>query len=191
MDRPKPGGSGTTNDGTRKAFEKPDLLAEYLDFNPKLLCNFKTILIALSCHLPKDPQKFQTLCDTTAELYVKSYNWFPMPSTLYKILMHGADIIRTSLLPVGMLVEEASESRNKDYKNYRLSHCRTFNRKANIEDMFYRAMDSSDPIICSINLQSRNKKKVLKLTQEVRNLLVIPQENKTCNSNIESDNGES
>ncbi|EFN87192.1 hypothetical protein EAI_06624, partial [Harpegnathos saltator] len=59
--------------------------------NDKLLYNFKTILIALSCHLPIDPLKFQ-ICVTTAELYVKNYNWFPMPSTLHKILMHGADV---------------------------------------------------------------------------------------------------
>ncbi|EFN84310.1 hypothetical protein EAI_13204, partial [Harpegnathos saltator] len=46
VDKPKPGGSGTTNDGNtaHKAFEKPELLAEYLDLDPKLLYNFKTIL---------------------------------------------------------------------------------------------------------------------------------------------------
>lgn len=39
-----------------------------------------------------------------------------MPATLHKILMHGSYVISTSVLPIRMLGEEASESRNKYYK---------------------------------------------------------------------------
>lgn len=38
--------------------------------------------------------------------------------TLHKILVHGAKIIQTSVLPVGVLKEEASETQNKNYKNF-------------------------------------------------------------------------
>lgn len=55
-----------------------------------------------------------------------------MPSTLHKILIHGADIINTSMLPVGIFDEEASEARNKDYKNFRQFHSRKHDRKSNL-----------------------------------------------------------
>lgn len=82
-----------------------------------------------------------------------------MPSTVHKILMHGAEIISTSLLPVRMLGEEASEARNKDYKRYRKDHSRKHNRETNLEDTFYRIMDTSDPVVSSISLEKRIKNK--------------------------------
>lgn len=131
MDKPKSGGFGSTNDGNtaRRALANPNRLAELLELDCSLLCNLKTILVALSCHLPIDPVydpviRFDKLCTSTAKIYVDQYSWFPMPSTLHKILMHGADIISMSILPVGMLGEEGSEARNKNYKNYRQFHSR-------------------------------------------------------------------
>jgi len=176
VDKPKAGGSGTTNDGNtaRRAFEKPDILAEYLGLDCQLLCNFKTILIALSIQLPIDPTKFEKLCNSTAETYVKHYSWYPMPSTLHKILMHGADIISTSMLPVGILGEEASEARNKDYKNFRQFYSRKHDRKSNLADVFHRTMDTSDVIISSMSLQMRlRQKKLLPIPKEVKDLLAV------------------
>lgn len=102
VDKPKSGGCGSTNDGNtaRRAFENVDLLAECLGLNNQLLRNFKMILIALSCHLPIDPVLFESLCYSTAEIYVSHYAWFPMPSTVHKVLMHAADITRNNLLPI-------------------------------------------------------------------------------------------
>lgn len=82
-----------------------------------------------------------------------------MPATLHKILIHGADIISTSIVPVGMLGEEASEACNKDYKNFRQNHSRKMNRTTTLTDVFYRLMDTSDVIISTINLNSRLHKK--------------------------------
>jgi len=42
-----------------------------------------------------------------------------MPSSIHKILIHGEEIIKAAVLPIGMLSEEALESRNKDFKKYR------------------------------------------------------------------------
>lgn len=96
-----------------------------------------------------------------------------MPSTLHKILMDGAEIIRTSVLPVGMLGEEGSEGRNKHYKNYRRFHSRQYSREVNLY-MLYRAMDTSDPIIATVKLKSQiNKSKELSLSQDVRDLLQV------------------
>lgn len=71
-----------------------------------------------------------------------------------------------------MIGEEASECRNKDYKKYRQYHSRKHNRIANLEDIFYRAMDSSDPIISTMSLEKRIQKR-RKLPQEVINLFKV------------------
>jgi len=56
-------------------------------------------------------KKFEKYALQTALLYIDAYPWYPMTATLHKILVHGADINRTSILPVGMLGEEASEAK--------------------------------------------------------------------------------
>jgi len=177
VDKPKPGSSGNSNDGNtaRRAFKNPDLFAECLGLNSELLRNFKTILTVLSCQLPVNPLSFDKYCSRTAEIYVANYHWYPMSATLHKILIHGADIIRTSLLPVGMLGEEASEARNKHYKHYREFHSRKKSRVANLEDVFYRLMDTSDPVISTIRLNTRlRQKEKLPISKEVQDLLAIP-----------------
>lgn len=71
--------------------------------------------------------------------------------------------------------EEASEARNKDYKNFRLFNSRKISREANINDVFYRIMDTSDPIINAISLQSRLKnKKHIEIPDTVKKLLAVP-----------------
>lgn len=81
-----------------------------------------------------------------------------------------------------MLGEEASEARNKDYKNFQLFHSRKTSRKDTLKDLFYRVMDTSDPIISSMSLTSRiNKKKILALLREILDLLAIS-ENEAASS---------
>jgi len=97
-----------------------------------------------------------------------------MSVTLHKILVHGSEIVRHSVLPVGMLAEEAFEARNKYYKNDRLQHSRKISRSATLADVFYRAMDSSDPLVSSINLESRlHNYKCLKFPPEVIHLFEV------------------
>lgn len=193
IDKPKSGGAGNTNDGNtaRRAFEDPDLLAKCLGLDNQLLKNFRTILIALSCHLPIVPALFESLCYRTAEIYVSHYAWFPMSATVHKILIHAADIMKNSILPIGMVGEEASKARNKNYKQYRRDHSRKNNRTANLTDIFNRIMDTSDPIVSSLSLDSRLKKKrQLPLPEDVRNLLANPTENLPSNSESADDEDE-
>lgn len=195
VDKPKPGGGGNSNNRNtaRRAFKDPVLLAEYLGLYAQLLQNFKTILVALSSHFPIDASRFNKFCNDTSELYIKHYPWYQMSATLHKILVHGSDIVRHSVLPLEMFAEEASEAKNKYYKNDRLHHSRKTSRSATISDMFYRSMDSTDPLISSQNLESQfNSSKYEKLPQAVLNLMKIPEENlkvtdSELNRNIEED----
>lgn len=160
----------------RRAFAKPDELSEYLGLDKQLMRNFKTILIALSCNLPIDPSRFDALCKSTANIFVNTYPWFNMPVSMHKILMHGADVIINTILPIGMMGEEASEARNKDYRKFRADRSRKHNRVVNMEDIFHRLMDTSDPLISSINLDTRIRNVAkIPLPQEVRNLLTLPE----------------
>lgn len=180
VDKPKSGGSGTTNDGNtaRRAFENVEMLSECLGLDSTLLSNFRSILIGVSSHFPLNPDSFEKFCHSTAELFVKLYPWFYMPSSVHKILIHGGQIIRNSTLPLGMLGEEGSESRNKDYKRIRLHHTRKFNRKVTMEDMFFRLIDMSDPIIVNLYSETALKRKVRKpLPKDVLNFLLVPQTN--------------
>lgn len=194
VDKPKSGRSGTSNDGhiARRAFSNTDLFADCLGLNRQLVSNFKTILIALSCYLPINEQRFEKFCTSTAELYINYYPWYPMPSTIHKILIHGTQIISTSVLPVGTLGEEASEARNKDYKSFRQSHARKHNRQANLEDVFLRAMDTSDVVISSIHLDKRIKQKnYFTFPSNVVELFEIPQEEPNTTSTDIDNNNES
>jgi hypothetical protein len=46
-------------------------------------------------------QEFEKYTIDTAKLFVSLYPWFYMPLSVHKVLIHGADVIRTSLLPIG------------------------------------------------------------------------------------------
>lgn len=79
-----------------------------------------------------------------------------------------------SILLVGMLGEEGSEARNKNYKNCLQFHSRKYSREINLH-MLYRAMETSNPIISTISLHLHlNKRKARPMSPELRDLLAIP-----------------
>ena len=80
-----------------------------------------------------------------------------------------------AVLPAGYFGEEESEERNKFYKRGRELHARKNSRNNNLEDIFNRAMDTSDPVISSISLQYCLKRRhKLTLPSEVIAMLSPP-----------------
>lgn len=51
-----------------------------------------------------------------------------MPTSWHVILLHGYEIMASMPFPIGMMSEEAQESRNKDLKHFRDDHTRKINR---------------------------------------------------------------
>lgn len=177
VDFPSTKGSGNTNNGNvcRKAFSDPGLLSEILELDKDLINRVRIILIALACQFPLDAELFDEFCSQTAEHYVKLYKWFPLPSSIHKVLMHSRDIMMANELPVGVLAEDAAESCNKLYRNNREFHARKNSRRNNLKDVFNRAIDSSDPFIASFGLQKRQNSRMRKsLPTEVLQLLKPP-----------------
>ncbi|XP_036342685.1 uncharacterized protein LOC118751966 [Rhagoletis pomonella] len=177
VNRPKQSGSGNMNDGNtaRRAFSDVTLFSSILGLDTDLLHSFHMILIAISCEYEISALKSKQYSEKTYSLYMEKYPWYPMSPTLHKILIHGAQIIAASVVPLGCLGESASESRNKYYKSDRRSHARQNSRTNNMADVFQRAMGSSDPFLSSISLnkrQQQNQKK--KIPKEVIELLKAP-----------------
>lgn len=153
--------SGTTNDGntarTVLSDKHRENFANILGIEKWLLDDLHTVLVVLSSGLPIDSEKYDNFCKKLAQNYVNSYNWLPMTVTIHKLLTHGAAIIRNSSVPVGMLSEQASESRNKYWRHDREHHTRKSDRIKTMSDLFHRALVSSDPIISEQRMSQRQK----------------------------------
>lgn len=55
----------------------------------------------LACGMEIDTNRFEKYKIETAQLYVELYPWYYMPASVHKILIHGADVIRCAILPIG------------------------------------------------------------------------------------------
>ena len=175
VDQPKPGGSGTSNDGNtaRRFFYHTSLSAEITGIDEELIKRFSTILRAISSNFPINTDAFNKYTLETTALYLKLYPWYYMPATVHKILIHGSKIIELAILPIGQLSEEAQEARNKDCKRFRENHSRKFSRISSITDVLNMLLVSSDPIISQISPLVPKKKRE-SFPKEVLQLLKEP-----------------
>ncbi|XP_050498858.1 uncharacterized protein LOC126879708 [Diabrotica virgifera virgifera] len=195
-------GSGNTNDGNtaRKFFKDPEKSAQITNVDETLIRRFATILQAISCGYQLNSENFREYTLKTAEHFVKLYEWYKMPASVHKILIHGTDVIDTLLLPIGQLSEEALEARHKESRYYRQHNTRKIGRKENIEDLLHALLLSSDMVIS--HLRPLPKRKVNHLSKEVLGLLRAPEispqtpsmsveeedSDTSCSSSPESDN---
>lgn len=117
-------------------------------------------------------EKFGNYAMETARIYVSNYEWYYMPSSVHKILIHGESIIKHFVvIPIGQLSEDAQESRNKNYKKCRLHHARKCSRSATNEDVFHTLLYTSDPYISS--LRKTYSKSMKALDEDTLDLLKV------------------
>lgn len=97
-------GMGTTNDGnvSRRFFENPEITADITGVNVDLIHRFKIILNTINSSQNIDVGKFHTYCMDTAKLYVQLYDWYYMPITVHKVLIHGSKMVSEAILPIGL-----------------------------------------------------------------------------------------
>lgn len=117
-----------------------------------------------------DVNKFRIYADETAKLYKSLYNWYNMPTSVHKVLVHGAAIINFFNLPIGYFSEEAQEARNKDFRNIREHQTRKSSRENTNEDIIHWLLITSDPLISS--MRTIAPKKHLEFEQDVLDLFV-------------------
>lgn len=155
-------GSGTTNDGNtaRRFFQNPEKTAAITGLNEELVRRFAVILQAITSGEHVAVSNFREYALETAKKYVELYDWYYMPSTVHKLLIHGADIIASNaIVPIGSLSEEASEARNKDFRMFREHNSRKKSRQASNEDILNMLILSSDPLITAMRPTLDAKKK--------------------------------
>ena len=88
-----------------------------------------------------------------------------MPSSVQKVLIHGADIIQYAALPIGTLLDE-------DFRNIRESHTQKMPREKTMHDLFHYLLLSSDPLISSFSTKgSIHSRSAEPLCEEVITLL--------------------
>lgn len=174
VDQPKPG-YGSTNDGNsaRRFFSNYEISAEITGISKQLIYRLWIILITMSSGLAINEEKFKIYCLKTAVVFLKLYPWYNMPTTVHRILIHGYIIVQNAVVPIGLLSEEAQESKNKDIKKYREGFTRKFSRKHTMEDLFHQLLISSDPHITS--LRKLPQRQVKPYPQDVINLLKEPE----------------
>uniref|UniRef100_A0A1S4KHE3 Uncharacterized protein n=2 Tax=Culex quinquefasciatus TaxID=7176 RepID=A0A1S4KHE3_CULQU len=130
-------GGGNSNDGNTADvfFANVAVVSRITGLDEELLERISALLTVLNSRERIDAAAYRLYAEETRKLYIKLYDWYPLSPTLHKILVHGADIIKRSLLPIGMLSEEAQEARNKSIRKFRQFHARKFNRTVNLEDL--------------------------------------------------------
>ena len=79
-------------------------------------------------------------------MLVHQYPWFYMPVSIHKLSVHGATVIETLLLPIGMH-SEVQESRKKHNREYRLKHARKTSRAKTMTDQYHHILVTSDPVM--------------------------------------------
>lgn len=138
-----------------------------IQVNENLIRRLGVMLEVINSSLSNDREKFKMYTEETAKLAIDLYPWY---TTVHKILIiHRADIVASLALPIGLLLEKAQESRNKDYKFYRLHFTRKCSRTVMNEDVFNKMLESSDPFIT--HLRTEPKKKHFSISDEARKLI--------------------
>jgi hypothetical protein len=132
VDVPKPGGSGTTNDGNtaRRFFRDPTLSASITGIDETLIHRCSVILQALFSLYRVNATAFDNYAKETAKLFVSLYVWYYIPASVHKVRIHGSAIVSAALFPIGQLSEEAQEARNKDTKKFREHYTRKLSRES-------------------------------------------------------------
>ena len=87
-----------------------------------------------------------------------------MSQSVHKFLVHGHAIIARQYLPIGLMLEEAQEARNKDFKKFREDFGRKTSRIDTNRDLVNRLLVSSDPVITS--LRKGHKKKMVRVLKK-------------------------
>lgn len=189
VDKPKPG-YGSTNDGNtaRRFFYNAETSAEITGCSLQIIKRFHIILQTIACGYEIDIEKFKKYTYDTAKKYVEEYPWYPMPTTIHKILLHSPEIISAALLPIGQLSEEAQESVNKEFKRIRRDLSRKTSRISSNTDIFNTLMVSSDPIISTI--RRKPQKKIKTLSEDAVQLLKPPADPQSETDDDESNDEE-
>lgn len=142
--------------------------------NKELIERFANILCVVSSGHYINEVKFRTYCITTAEMAVNLHGWYKISASVHKILIHGADIIKSMTLPVGLLSEDVIETSHKssqgcEYATISLPKMSRINTNS---DILHWMFISSVPVVTS--RREKPKRKGEKFNDVVVGMLRMP-----------------
>lgn len=156
-------GKGTSNTGnvSRTFFTNYKISAEITGVDVEIIRRLGLIMIALSSGYNLNIGPFEDFAKETAQLCVSKYDWYYMPVSVHKILVHGSTVAESMLLPIGLMSEEAQEASNKVYRRVRERHTRKMSREKTTTDLVNIMLQQSDPLISKIRgIPVSNKKEL-------------------------------
>lgn len=108
-------GKGTSDDGNtaRNFFSNPELSVAITGLDKNLITRFGILLQVIASGKRINISEFESYCLKTAELFISLYPWYYMPVSIHKLLIHGSDIIKNAIIPIGQLSEDAQEANHK------------------------------------------------------------------------------
>ncbi|KAE8743473.1 hypothetical protein FOCC_FOCC010925 [Frankliniella occidentalis] len=114
-------GGGNSNDGNtaRRFFKEYDTTAAILGLDADIIKRCCTILQVLASGRKINVEEFEKYALSCARDLVRLYDWYHLPPSVHKVLIHGGAIIRAAELPIGLYGEEAQECRNKHLRGNR------------------------------------------------------------------------
>lgn len=164
-------GKGNINDGNtaRRVFKHYQKTAEITGVDVRLVERLRNLLIVINSGKKINVENFRQYSLDTMHLYESLYDWYYLPTHIHKLLLHGADIIGSMLLPICQLSEEAAEANNKIIRQIRRDHTRKTSRTDTNRDLMNMLLANSDPYISSLRKCKSKKREELPLV--VRPLL--------------------
>lgn len=171
------GGTSTTGNVARRAFASYEITADILGLDPILIKNVGLMLDAVSSHYAINIEEYERLAEETYNIYVTKYGNIPLSPSLHRLLIHGAEVAKSSIVPGGYLSEEATEAKNKTLRFTRAHNSRQDTREHNLTDVFNRSLEESDEVIKSFGSKrrARFRKKNNDMRDDLKKLLKIPQ----------------
>jgi hypothetical protein len=139
----------------RKAFANAEKTAAICGVSTMLVSNLDVIWRTLASSQPINPEKFGELCEKTLEQYMSCAQWYDIPPSLHRVLVHGKEIVEATPLPIGITSEEGAESNTKFARRFHENHTRKTSQEDTMSDLFHRMMDISDPIVVAMSPQPK------------------------------------
>lgn len=128
--------------------------------------------------------RFKILVNETKEIYLSNYDWYYMPISLHKLLIHSPDVILSFFIPIGQLSEEALECRHKDIRHIREHNARKSSRINTNRDIMTMLLLTSDPGLAKFRKVSSSH---TKNTSDIAEYIIDDNQSETFDVSLDSD----
>lgn len=123
---------------SRTFFKNSELASKITGVDKDLIQRFLIILSVLNVGYDINLEAFDLYYKETAKLYVELCSWYYIPSSVHKVLFHGAAIIENGICLIRIMSEKVQESQHKDIRE-------------NIgEILFQNVIEKNAIMICSV-----------------------------------------